>query len=174
MPRPDKIETAYGRFLNQTGPTTLDFDLGIIESWEDYNTIKLKNLGTIPYAVFYDAQFPVGQLYVWPVPPAGQYGLNIGVKAQLPAYDTLTTELGLPDEYAEGFIYGLVIRLAGLYGLNPRPSHVVLFRNAMRVIRNSNLQLTELRMPAAVAVTGRSGTSTAASGSAAFQSGQWS
>lgn len=172
--RPDKIDSAYGRFLNQTGPNTLDFPLGIIPSWEDYNTIALKNLGTIPTSVFYDSAFPIGNLYFWPLPPAGQYGLNIACKASLPIYNTLTTQLALPDEYAELLIYGLTVRLAGLYGLDPKPVHVQGFRSALATVRSANLQLPELGMPAAVAISGRRGNgSTAASGSAAFQSGQW-
>src|SRR5579859_5051348 len=55
-PRPDRLEYAFLRFLNNPTGNTLfvDIPLHIIQSKEDYSRITVKNIGTLPWQIFYD------------------------------------------------------------------------------------------------------------------------
>ncbi len=170
--RPDRIESAFARLLPSGGGLAVDFPLGIIESREDYNEIGLKGLSTFPSAVFYDSAFPVGLLYFWPIPAAGQFELHIATKASLPVYTYLTDLLNVPPEYIEAMLYSLAVRISMNYGQQPNPGHVAALRASLNTLRQANTQIATLDMPAGV--TGRRGGSgVAASASPAFQSGGW-
>ena len=130
-----------------TGTNYLDYPIGIIQSREDYNSISLKYLATLPQAVFYDSAFPVGNLFFWPVPPAGAYELHVFTKSALPVYVNLTDPLNLPPEYIEAAKYSLVVRLSMDWGMTPKPAHVGAMRAALNTIRMANTQIAQLQMP---------------------------
>jgi hypothetical protein len=170
VPRPDKINSAFARLLGgASGP--LDVPLGIIPSREDYNNIALKSLSTWLGGVFYDPAFPVGVLYFWPVPAAGQFELHIATKAHLPYYNDLNAALNLPPEYTQAALYSLAVQLTMGYGLPTRPDHVGAMRAALNTIRVSNAAVPTLGLPGAVLP--RRGGSIAASADPRFQSGLW-
>ena len=81
-PRPDRLEYAFLRFLNQSPPQGLfvDIPLDIIQSHEDYSRITVKNIGTLPWRIFYDPQWPVGILRPWPIPQPTIYEIHVGLK----------------------------------------------------------------------------------------------
>jgi hypothetical protein len=169
-PRPAKIESAYARFMGIPGPNTVDYPLGIIESREAYNAIGLKNLSTIPLALFYESAYPAALLHFWPVPPSGQYELHISTKAALPTYASLTDPIGLPAEYTEALIYSLAVRFAINWGLDPRPAHVMAMQQALNTIRQANFQIPQMAMPAGIPGRSRRG-GLAAGSDPSFQSG---
>lgn len=81
IPRPDKIQGGY--IVQQTGGTTpISLPLYPIYSYEDYIQIAVKNLNSLPDHFFYDGAFPVGNVFIWPI-PSNQYEIHLLVKAQL-------------------------------------------------------------------------------------------
>lgn len=65
--RPDKIQSAY--IIQQVGGgTPVSLPCRIIFSYEDYSRIVVKDLNSLPYAVFYDGAYPYGNIYFWPIP----------------------------------------------------------------------------------------------------------
>jgi hypothetical protein len=148
--RPDKLHAAWCRLMPFSGPNAVDLPLSIIEAKEDWAGITVKDLKSLPAAVFYDSSFPTGRVYFWPVPPAAQYQMHLLVKAGLPTYTTLTDPLGLPPEYLEAVMWSLCVRLQMAYGLPARPDHVAAMRQAINVIQNANSQIGLLSMPAAL------------------------
>lgn len=66
-PRPDKIRAAYIVQRN-TGQNPVSYPLYPIWSYEDYSRITLKQLNTLPCRFFYDAAYPNGNVFVWPIP----------------------------------------------------------------------------------------------------------
>ena len=145
---PARIEAAFVRLLNAGIGQTFDYPpLYLIRSREEYNSISLKQMTSIPYAVFYDSAWPVGQLYFWPVPPAGQYELHVTLKGVLPTYAALTDPLNLPPQYQQALIYGLCLQVSMNYGLDPKPAHVAAYQAGLRAIRAANFQMRPLRMP---------------------------
>lgn len=148
--RPDRIHAAFCRLQPFGGPNPVDLPLQIIEAHEDWAGITIKDLKSIPAAVFYDSSFPVGRVYFWPVPSAAHYEMHLVVKASLPTYTTLTDPLGVPDEYIEAMMWSLCVRLQMSYGLPARPDHTAAMKQAINVIEMANTQIGLLSMPAAL------------------------
>lgn len=62
--RPDKIQAAYFK----QGSNDVSYPLIPIWSYEDYANLQLKELNAWPQYFFYDAAFPYGNVYIWPIP----------------------------------------------------------------------------------------------------------
>jgi hypothetical protein len=146
--RPDKIQAAFVRLSPFTGPNAVDIPLAIIEAHEDWAGVTVKELQSLPAAVFYDSAFPVGSVYFWPVPTAAVYQLHLVLKVSLPVYTGLTDALNLPPEYIEALIWSLSVRMQMAYGMPARPDHVAAMKQAINVIQNANSQIPLLSMPA--------------------------
>ena len=63
---PSDIKGGYVIQLN-TGSTPVSLPLGKIFSYEDYIRITVKDLVSLPYSFFYDNQYPLANLYPWPI-----------------------------------------------------------------------------------------------------------
>jgi len=170
--RPDKIHAAWCRlqqfsysipgdnplaeqlpFLLGANPLTVthnpvDLPLQIIEAREDWATIAIKDLRSIPSAVFYDSAWPTGRLYFWPVPIAAQYELHIIVKASLPAYASVNDDLGLPPEYLDAVVSNLACKIALASGGQVSPLLLAEARASLNTIKLANSQIPLLSMPA--------------------------
>jgi hypothetical protein len=149
--RPDKIHAAWCRMKPFGGPNPVDISLAIIEAKEDWSGISIKDLKSIPAAVFYDSAWPIGRVYFWPVPPGGDYEMHLVVKASLPTYATLTDPLNLPPEYLEAVMWSLCVRMQMAYGLPAGADHVAARKQAVAVVQMANTQIPLLSMPAALA-----------------------
>ena len=156
VPRPDRLETAYARLLTGSPSNPFDFPLTLIYSREDYAALTLKSLTTFPTSVFLNSDWPLGSVYVWPIPAAGQFELHMVLKNTLPAYVNLSDVISLPPEYENAMIYNLAARLRPLYKLPPEPTVLGLAKASLGIIRSSNAQVPELRMPSSV-LNNRSG-----------------
>jgi len=144
--RPDKIESAFFRQTVQAPPNNVDYPLVPLWSREEYNLIALKSLASFPQAYFYDSAWPMGFLYVWPV-PNDQYEIHISVKDALQTFPTLTTEINLPPEYEEALHYNLAVRLRPLFQLPADPQIIQLAKLALNTIKNANAQIPSLQLP---------------------------
>ena len=146
--RPSKIHAAWCRLLPQAGSTPVDLPLTIIQAKEDWATIAIKNLKSIPSAVFLDTDWPQGQVRFWPVPAAAQQmQLFLVIKSTLPVYTTLTQQLSLPPEYIEALMWSLCVRMQMAYGLPARPDHAAAMKQATNVVMMANTQIATLQMP---------------------------
>lgn len=148
IPRPDKLEAVYARLLAYVSQP-VDYTLTLLEAMEDYNRIQLKTLATFPQIAFYDAAYPLGNLYIWPV-PSDLYEIHLTVKSALSSFPTLTTTMNLPPEYQEAILYNLAGRLRPAYGLPPEQTITALARAALGTLRAANAQIPRLVVPAQV------------------------
>jgi hypothetical protein len=148
-PRPDRIEYAFLRFLNQPVGASLfvDIPLDIIQSHEDYSRIPVKNVGTLAWRIFYDPKWPVGLLFPWPVPQASLYEIHVGFKVVLPRFTGLTQVINFPPEYEPALNFSLAKRLRWSYQMPADPVTSALARDALNVIRDANAAVGVLRMP---------------------------
>jgi hypothetical protein len=146
IPRPSKIEAAFARLINNPAPVQPDIPLRILHAREDYNRITLKALKSIPDYVFYDSGFPMGTLYVWPV-PTSQYEIHITVMETLQQFVTPTDTINLPPEYEEAIMFNMVLRLYPIYGLPPNPIIVASAKTSLNILEAANVQIPRLRMP---------------------------
>ncbi|HUN00408.1 MAG TPA: hypothetical protein PLI96_07990 [Halothiobacillus sp.] len=147
IPRPDRIESAFMRFLNASGNVTVDKPIVLINSREDYNEISVKNLSTVPQGVFYDNNLPLGTLYFWPIPPANLYEMFITTMSALQNFTSLSTIITLAPEYIDAMQWSLAERLRPLYQLPPDPTITALAAGARSVLRSANAQVPSLDMP---------------------------
>lgn len=152
--RPDNIEAAYFIALNAQGNLPVSYPLEILTSREDYANIVLKTLQTWPQWIFYDTAFPLGNIFINPVPPAGQYEVHLLIKAPLPDPTNQTGEMGVPPEYNQAIIYNLAALLCTSYGLQVPPDVRLVANTSLNTIRNANAQISRLQMPAGLAGTG--------------------
>ncbi len=167
--RPTQLHAAFAR-MNAADAMPLDIQLGIIASREDYSAITLKSLSTFPAVAWLDTAWPTGRVYVWPIPPAGQFELHFVFPEALPTYTTLVDPIDLPPEYLEALMWSLCVRLQMSYGLSAKPDHVGAMRAALATIRQANLQPSVAGMPPGLPGR-RGGSSVAAGSSPSFQSG---
>ena len=143
--RPSKLIGAFCRQINIPG-LPIDFPLTLLKSITDYTRISLKTMPSLPLAVWYDPQYPVGVLHVWPIPDA-QYELHIQCLAELPQAATAFDDIIMPPEYEEAIMYNLAGRLCGFYGLSI-PQHIPVLANAaLSTLRSANQQIGKLYMP---------------------------
>ena len=149
--RPDRIEATYFRqIINSTVPNQVDYPLELIEAREDYSLIMLKQLITFPQYLFYDAAYPTGAVYPWPVIQSGVYELHILLKEQLGQFTSLTQTINLPPEYLAAILHNLTARLQVAYKMPVDPGVVALAKDALSTIRGANAQIPRLQMPKAV------------------------
>lgn len=147
VPRPDRLEAAFFRQTVASNPANIDYPLSILNAREDYNRITLKNLTTFPQYVFYDAAYPLGNVYFWPVPLAAMYELHLTLKTPLTAFTSLAQDFNLPPNYEAALLYNLCVRLRPMYGMQPEPSLNALAASTLMTLRNSNAQVPRLQMP---------------------------
>lgn len=145
--RPDRLEAAFFRQIINANPANIDYPLEILQAREDYNRITLKTLTSFPQFVFYDAAYPLGNAFFWPVPLSGTYELHLTTKVNLNDGVTLSQVLSLPDNYQGVLTYSLAERLVTSYGLPP-DQKISLMASAMRKnLRLSNAQVPRLGLP---------------------------
>lgn len=148
IPRPNKISAAWV-VQNNTGTTPVSLPMYPIFSYEDYARIAVKQLPSLPDHFFYDADFPLGNYYPWPIPNS-QYTLHILTEVALGFPTDLDQVFNLPDEYLEALHYNFAVRLFSMYQLPAQASTVTLAKVALNTIKNANVQIPRLSMPPAL------------------------
>lgn len=110
--RPDKVLDAYVRSFS----SEVDYHLNVDNSLSQYNMIDIKDVQSIPTHLFYDSQYTLGQIYIYPV-PVENYTLTLESSKPVVLPTALTDTFNLPDEYKNMCIYSLAVRLAPSYGI---------------------------------------------------------
>lgn len=151
--RPAKIEAA---FIRMQGGSNLpvDYPLQVLRAKEDFDRISIKTLNAFPQYVFYDSTFPVGNVFVWPV-PNNQYQIFLTVMTQLQAFQNLSEVIVMPNEYLDAMQWNLADRITAMYGLPQNPQITNYAKASMLAIKEVNSQIPLLHMP--VALRGKSG-----------------
>jgi hypothetical protein len=144
--RPSGINYAFARQVINANPQQIDYPLTVLPSREDYALIQLKSLASFPQWVWFDAAYPLGLLYVYPV-ISSQFEIHIGYPQVLQSVDSLTDTINLPPEYVEALLYNLAVTLTGAYQLSPNPIVVGKAKAALETMRTANAQVPRMGMP---------------------------
>lgn len=145
--RPDRLEAAYIRQTNIASPNQIDYPLNILESREDYSLISMKQLQASPsYCIFYDAAYPLGNVFPYPV-PSNQFELHLITKSPLTTFSAVSGTVNFPPEYEEVLWTNLAVRLATIYQLQLSPDVVALAKAGRSTLRKANAQISRLQMP---------------------------
>lgn len=95
-----------------TDTNDLDYPM-IIVTQDIWNDIGDKGINSqIPSVIFYDPQYPLGVLNIFPVPLL-PYALTMDVILQQATFSLLTTQLSMPPGYARAYIFNLAIEMMG-------------------------------------------------------------
>lgn len=109
--RPDRIDSAFIRDTNSQ-----DYPLEVLTDRTQYDGIVIKSItSTLPEYLFYDPVFPLGVLYLYPVPSVA-VTLKLNTWQTLQSFETLTEELSLPPGNERAIVFNLAIELAPEYG----------------------------------------------------------
>lgn len=152
--RPDSVESAFFRQTVSNPANPVDYPLTVLTSREDYNRISLKNLASFPSVLFYDSGYPLGYIYVWPI-PSNLYQIHVSLKATLPSFANLSDSVTLPPEYSEAIKLNLAVRMKVMYQLPADPVLNALAKKSVDTIKNANAQIPTLKMPNGLMGTGR-------------------
>lgn len=146
--RPDRLEAAYQRQTNNNG-LPVDTPIKVIEAREQYSRISLKTLTSFGLYCFLDSAWPLGTVYMYPIPNATIYEIHLLMKDVVPVFDPNTVMSALPDHYIPAFKFNLARTFRQHYGKGLRPDpELNRFANAtLDTVKNSNLQIPELVMP---------------------------
>lgn len=132
--RPTKIaESTF--YTNVHGD---DYNVTFITTRRGYTSILDKETGTdLPRYLYWEPTYPLGILYVWPVPnPAITMNLISWQALAEPA--TLATELSFPPGYREAFASNLAVNIASEFGVAAPPEITRLAATSRRRIRGLN------------------------------------
>lgn len=130
------VRTLAGSFIRWQGS---DFQIVWITG-EQYNEISVKNVsGQIPAFGFYDAQFPTGEIYLWPYPQAGAE-LHLQIPYSLSQFADLSTDYPIVPGYLKALQYSLAEELAvGIKGIDPAITRTAAI--ARKAIRRTNVDV---------------------------------
>ena len=147
--RPIKVETAV---VDRNGIT---YPVKVLDN-EKYDQITYKALtGANPQAIYYEATYPNGTLYLYPVSSGCTLKMRVlnSVKRFADAY----TQIEMPEGYEDAIMLALAIRLCPSYARQASQDTRVAARRAMDAVKKTNIAIPTLDLPDAV--MGRSGSS---------------
>lgn len=127
----------------------VDYSLNELTAREDYNRIGLKQLKSFPSFFYYDSQFPVGNLFVWPIPDAS-YHLTVSMWKEIQRFQNASETIILPEFYHSAILWNLTVRLAVAFGVITVPDHQALAKSSFAALKRANAQTQTLQMPAAL------------------------
>lgn len=103
--RPDKISQAWIRDNNN-----LDYPMEILPQ-DRWNNIGMKSITSqIPTTLFYDPQYPLGIVNIFPSPLLA-YELRANAIVQLTQFSTMTHSLSVPPAYERAYVLNCALEL---------------------------------------------------------------
>jgi hypothetical protein len=141
-----------------------DYQLEVLERQEQYAQLTWKGMqSTLPSALYYEPQMPLGVLYIWPVPSVG-YQITVYPWQVLGAFTAFDDELQFPPGYLRALRTSLAVEAAPSYGVTPSPLLLRISEEAKRALFVPNTVVGRLSL--------YPGASAPMSGLASFYSGR--
>ena len=112
----------------------------IIDQGEWNSISNLVNTSQIPDTIFYDAQFPLGVINVYPTPSVA-YTMYFDTRMQLEQLSNLNSAFSLPPGYGGAIIENLAVALWPYYKQGDPPSVIVALASfSLGALKSSNLR----------------------------------
>lgn len=144
--RPAKVQAAFFRLQTSGSGNAVDYQLEVLNAREDYNRIALKQMNSFPVCLFYDSGYPLGHIYIWPVPNSS-YEIHLTLKQPLTQFTNLSDTVVFPPEYEEAMRLNLAVRLSIPFQLPIQPQLAVMAKASLNVLRQANAQIPLMRFP---------------------------
>jgi hypothetical protein len=111
LPWPSRIERASVQLISENAAAPIELEMSILTLY-GWQNIPQKNIqSAFPLWLYYDGEFPLGNVYVWPIPTQiNNLILYLWQVLSQPA--TLATELFLPFGYTNALEYCLAREFA--------------------------------------------------------------
>ncbi len=94
---------------------------------------------TLPSDLYYEAQFPLGQVYLWPVPTTA-YDLVLQTRGLLQGQLTLGDTIDLPPGYKLALLKQVALEMVSPFGVEIPPLLPQQARDAVAVIQGANIE----------------------------------
>lgn len=141
FPRPERIETAS--VVITSSPNLPLEQLMSPCTYENFQRIAVKTIqSTIPWAYYYDQQFPIGNIYVYPVPAGPVNQVALYVWQLFGALQTYTQQVSLPPAYLRAMQYNLAIELAARF-----PNRQKLSQLTVKIAKDSLMNIKSINTP---------------------------
>lgn len=132
--RPDRI--GDGTYYQDTN--NIAYPCEVVRNRDIYDTIYDKTVtSSYPDLLFYDTSYPLGTLYVYPVPNQS-LTLFLNQWNPLQIFETLTEVLAMPPGYRRMIVYNLAVELEAETGLPIPASAVRIAASSMRAVKRNN------------------------------------
>lgn len=148
---PRNLKAGYVKQINTSG-LPVNTPLDIIPSREQFSRLGLPGLISFPTSLFLDSAYPLGVVHPYPVANANIYEIHVIVQNPISTVELATDLSILPPYYIPAFKFKLAQVLRQGYGRGMKPDVELnkLASNAMTVLIEANVQISELVMPKAL------------------------
>jgi hypothetical protein len=150
VPRPERIETASIVIVSSPN---LPLEQVIAPcTYENYQRISVKTIqSTIPFAYYYDQQFPIGNVYFYPVPAGPVNQVALYVWQLFGAVQNQTDQVSLPPSYLKALQYNLAIEIAARFPNRQKlsPITIKIAAETLRNIKSINTPIEDMTVDTA-------------------------
>lgn len=137
--RPVKIESA-GVILDSSVASPIEIPLEVLLNYDEWASIYLKLLpSTYPRKLYYNPTFPLGTIYLWPVPTGSALQLILGTWGILTAFATTATTVSVPPGYQTLLRTNFALWVAEEYGVTPTDSVILQAQKAVERVKDLNI-----------------------------------
>lgn len=137
--RPVNVETAH--VVSGAG---IRSKMDMLNSLE-WAAIKEKTVQALmPYRFYYDAQFPIANINIWPQPSlaaGGATNIELFTWQPLAAFASVSSVVSLPPAYLKAIRYNLAVDLAPDFGLQLQPQVAPIATASKQEMRMLNAQI---------------------------------
>jgi hypothetical protein len=135
--RPVRIVNAFARYQN------VDYPVKPIDRVQ-FDAIPYKNVSGMPMVLFWDREYPIGTLTLYPVPYVSMQ-LYFDSYQQIQSFAAYTDPINLPPGYARALIYNLAMDLCDDFGKAPTQTLSKIAADSLGNIKRLNRQDQILR-----------------------------
>jgi hypothetical protein len=140
--RPQDITQAYIRDTNNN-----NFLMKILprDKWNQIGNRGPTRTSQIPRFMFYDPQFPLGVINIFPTPLINYTCFFDNVLNQV-TLATLTTNISMPVGYERAYVYNLAVEISSMFGIPIPPvgpgqkNLVILAQESLAAVKSNNIK----------------------------------
>lgn len=150
--RPVEILAAFSR---RNG---VDFPLFVTHQRSEYDAIRVKSVSINGWinVVYYEASYPAGTLYTYPLINDGLTTLYITVSSPVAPFETLDEEVDVPPLYATWLQYALAERLCPEYGMTWTDASAKILLDVTATLKGNNIKPFPVARPGLSGLAGAS------------------
>lgn len=112
---------------------------------DDYSMVPAKALAsTLPSSWYYSPTFPLGVLYLLPVPTSSTLTGVMYAYTAIPVFAALSDTVTLPPVYERMIVKNLAMELAPSFKKEPNPMLAMQAANSLAVLKRENFRMEDL------------------------------